>query len=106
MMDKYLYYVTMETGKIHREPFDDQVKYYEVLATNEEIRELEVLFDELNGSEYSFDGFKAPLNEKSTQEHRDKQQLILDKIFVSIYELGTEMTKEEIKTMNGLNQRV
>ncbi|MBM7619840.1 hypothetical protein JOC95_001692 [Bacillus tianshenii] len=105
-MEKYLYYVTMETGKIHREPFDDRVKYYEVLATNDEIRELEVLFEELNRSEYSFDGFREPMNEKSTQEHRNKQQLILDKIFVTIYELGTETTKEEIKTMNGLNQRV
>jgi len=96
----------METGQIHRKPFDDQVKYYEVLATKEEIREIERLFEELHTTEYSPDAFKSPLNEKKTQEHRDKQQLIIDKIFVSIYELGTEVTKEEIRTMNGMNQRV
>ncbi|WP_404461068.1 hypothetical protein [Sutcliffiella horikoshii] len=105
-MNKYTYYVTMETGQIHREPFDDQVKYYEVLATQEEIHEIERLFEELHTTEYSPDAFKSPLNEKSTQEHRDKQQLILDKIIVAIYELGTEVTKEEIRTMNGMNQRV
>lgn len=42
-MERYTYYVTMETGQIHREPFDDQVKYYEVLASESEIHEIERL---------------------------------------------------------------
>lgn len=105
-MERYTYYVTMETGQIHREPFDDQVKYYEVLASEPEIHEIERLFEELHNTEYSPDAYTSPLNERKTQEHRDKQQLILDKIFVAIYELGTEPTKEEIRTMNGLDQRV
>ncbi|CAG9622937.1 hypothetical protein [Sutcliffiella rhizosphaerae] len=105
-MNKQTYYVTMETGQVHLEPFDDQVKYYEVLADKEEIHEIERLFEELHHSEYGPDPYLEPLREKSTQKERNKQQLIIDKIFTSIYELGTNPTKDEIRTMNGLNQRI
>jgi hypothetical protein len=96
----------METGKVHREPFDDQVKYYEVEATDTEILEIETLFTELNETEYSGAPLAKPWNDKIGREHRDLQQSLLDRIFTSIYELGTEKTKEEIRTMNGLDQRV
>lgn len=109
-MERHIYYITMETRQIHREPFDDQVKYYEVEATEKEIQEIEGLFSELDDTEHNPDpflqSFKRPWDDKRGQELRNDHQEILDKIFVSIYELGTETTKEEIKTMNGLNQRV
>ncbi|QFT87838.1 hypothetical protein FIU87_04150 [Bacillus sp. THAF10] len=105
-MEKYTYFVTLDTMQVHEEPYDTQVKYYEVLATKEEIHEINRWMEELHKSEYGPGPYKNPLSEKSTQKERDKQQLLIDKIFVAVYELGTEQTKEEIKTMNGLNQRV
>ncbi|WP_078382144.1 hypothetical protein [Sutcliffiella halmapala] len=104
-MEKRLYYVTLETGKIHREPFDEQVRYFEVEATEEEITELEGLFDELDDTEYSPEPH-VPFQDKFGREVRNDQRPLLNEIYTSIYELGTETTKEDIRKMNGLNQRV
>lgn len=108
-MDKLLYYVTLETREIHRKPFDNQVKYYEVEATDKEILEIQALFSELDDTEHDPDPFmlslKRPYDDDRGQELRNTHQDILDKIMVSIYELGTAKTKEEIQTMNGTNQR-
>ncbi|WP_223702620.1 hypothetical protein [Sutcliffiella deserti] len=105
-MEKRLYYVTLDTGEIHREPFDDQVNYYEIMATEKEIMEIEHMFGNLHDSEYSPEPLMKPWSESRGQERRNLQQSLVDRIFTSIYELGTDQTKEDIKTMNGLNQRL
>lgn len=104
-MEKRVYYVTMETRKVHREAFDEQVKYYEVQATEDEVSELEALFSDLDETEYSPE-LHVPFQDKFGREVRSDQRPLLDEIYIMIYHLGTEKTKAEMENMNVSNQRV
>ena len=103
MEERRLYYVTMETGEVHREPFDRKVKYYEILATVDDVMKFEELYNKLDKTEYDpVPILIKPLGEKDARETRSEQQCLWDEIYTMIYELGTEKTKMQIKDMNGV----
>jgi hypothetical protein len=95
-MEKRRYYVSVQAKTINETLQDSNP--IEILATEEEVRELEVLFD----SENKLD--EAPMVITPIlyhqQELNDVYDTYLSQIYNKLYELGTLKTREHITEMN------
>ncbi|WP_162595968.1 hypothetical protein [Bacillus sp. CGMCC 1.16541] len=102
---KERYYVAVETGVIHKKPFDDQVNYYEINATTREHYDLQHIFTELRELEYEFTPILLkPLKESEGIERREKQHQLITNLFTVLYDLGTDETKMKIKSLHILDE--
>ncbi|MBM7704302.1 hypothetical protein [Metabacillus iocasae] len=102
---KERYYVAVETGVIHKKPFDDQVNYYEIEATTREHNELQAIFTKLRELEYEFTPILLkPLKESEGIERREEQQQIMTNLFTMLYTLGTAETKGKLASLHILDE--
>lgn len=100
MMEKHAYYVNVGAGEILRDPTVSAYDF-EIRATEREADELFELFDQAESA--SLTGFlKAHIPYEPF--HYDKYDIILNKIYHKIYELGTEETKNHIASMGILDE--
>lgn len=99
MNDKKHYYVSVSGKSVEAEP--SKTEQLQVLATENEINDLQILLDrEKQGDNHT--GQRAPIPYKSadhdpaTDEFNDE---IID-VYRAIYQIGTEETKQHIRSMN------
>lgn len=103
-MKKETYYVTVD-GTIHTEKLLDDAPYdFEVQATDEEIKNLQDLFQRTYDNEWDT-YLEAHLPYRT--EQRQKESLDVDKnvkeIYSAIYQLGTDETKKSIESLGLLD---
>jgi hypothetical protein len=100
MMDKKSYHVSVQSKTI-RETTDDTSHPFEILATSEELSELNALFNsETDVDEAAF--VRMPITSYSSHPEENNQlyDTYLIRIYQTLYHLGTLKTREFIKTMN------
>jgi hypothetical protein len=101
-MKKKTYYVTVDLGSHAgeiRETFDgnDAAYDFEIQATEEEIAELEQLYEQVETVDSkTFLIAHVPYLDNEREENLQEDQLI-EKIYKKIYELGTEQTKRKME---------
>jgi hypothetical protein len=99
-MDKQTYYVTVD-GTIHTEKKVDDAPYdFEIQATEEEINNLQDLFQRTYNNEWdTYVQSHLPFR----TEERQKESLDVDQnikeIYTAIYQMGSEETKRSIKSL-------
>jgi hypothetical protein len=98
------YYVSVETGQIQEARLDDHIHYYEIQATNDEVRKVEELLRRLKDTEYDPMPIVTSLNEENGEEIRSEQGHLMAEIYENIYRFGTSSTKEEIRSLGILKQ--
>jgi hypothetical protein len=99
-MDKQTYYVTVD-GTIHTEKKVDDAPYdFEIEATEEEINNLQDLFQEAYNEDWgTYLEAHIPYQTKDRQmESKDVDKKIKE-IYTAIYQLGSEETKRGIKSL-------
>jgi transcriptional/translational regulatory protein YebC/TACO1 len=98
-MDKKTYYISVGSGDIVRQ--DDITDFeFEIQANEEELNELEELFEEKEEAEA--DGFRravTPYKEYHHDEENDAYDSALRDIYKLIHKLGTPETKAHIDSM-------
>jgi hypothetical protein len=103
-MKKETYYVTVD-GTIHTEKLLDDAPYdFEVQATEEEIKNLQDLFQRTYNNDWdTYVQSHLPFRtEERQKESTDVDQNIKD-IYAAIYQLGTEETKKSIESLGLLD---
>ncbi len=98
------YYVSVEAREVQESPFDDHLKYYEISATMQEKQEIEGILQEIEMTEYDPKPILTSLNEENGIEVREEQHGLLKKLYEKIYQLGTDETKQEIRSLRILYQ--
>jgi hypothetical protein len=103
-MKKDTYYVTVD-GTIHSEKLLDDAPYdFEIQATEEEIKNLQDLFQRAYDSDW--DTYLEAHLPYHTEE-RQRQSLDVDEkvkeIYSTIYQLGTDETKKSIESLGLLD---
>ncbi|GIO24573.1 hypothetical protein [Oceanobacillus sp. J11TS1] len=101
MMTRKKYFVTVDTEEISEVSLPDDGIEYEIYATPEEVKEIEVLFarkDENAKDAVKFVG--KPFDEWGADAKRNKYEAYLITLYRKLYELGTDETKKKIKELN------
>lgn len=94
------YYVTVDTEEISEVSLPENGIEYEILATPEEIKEIEVLFarKEKNAKDaVKFVG--KPFDERPVDAKRDNYETYLIALYRKLYDLGTNETRNKIKEL-------
>jgi hypothetical protein len=101
VMEKRRYHVSVQAKTIN-ETQQDANDPIEILATLEEVNELQMLFD----AEDQLDAAPAVITPVlyHQQELNDVYDTYLNRIYLKLYELGTLKTKEHITAMNILRR--
>ncbi|PMC37925.1 hypothetical protein CJ195_10015 [Bacillus sp. UMB0899] len=98
------YYVSVEAGDIQNSQYDDHFHYYEIVASKEQVEEIEMILKEIEITEYDPKPILTSLNEENGIEAREEQYRLLTKLYEKIYQLGTDETKQEIRSLKILSQ--
>lgn len=99
MTDRKSYFVSLEKAHISEVSVPDSTEY-EILATEDELKQLEQLFNQKEDHEKKAVEFLAkPFNEWGADDERDAYDTKLIDIYNLIYQLGTNETKEKINKM-------
>lgn len=96
-MNKKNYFIAIHNGEIKDVDIPDGEHKFEVVATYDEIKEIENLM--AKKTKHSGDATKylaKPFNEQDTDSERNAFGEEQIKIFEMVYELGTIKTKQEI----------
>ncbi|UUI04113.1 hypothetical protein NP439_05350 [Oceanobacillus jeddahense] len=99
-MARKKYYVTVDTEEISEVSLPDNGIEYEIYATPEEVKEIEVLFTrkEQNAKDaVKFVG--KPFDERPVDAKRANYEGDLIALYRKLYDLGTDETKKEIKEL-------
>ncbi|GAA0321163.1 hypothetical protein ACW0TQ_00655 [Oceanobacillus sp. M60] len=99
-MARKKYYVTVDTEEIREVSLPENGIEYEIYATPEEVKEVEVLFarKEKNAKDaVKFVG--KPFDEQPVDAKRDNYEGDLIALYRKLYDLGTDKTKSEIKEL-------
>ncbi|MRH44449.1 hypothetical protein GH741_17535 [Aquibacillus halophilus] len=103
---KETYYISIEAGRIDKEKIGVDHTYFEVIVDGKELYDLEYLL--YQASAMDKDAAKSmvekPLSEKSIDNKRDSFQKTLEELYRKVYELGTEETKSNIRSLGILNE--
>jgi len=100
MLNKKIYYISIDSNEIREVSIPDSEKEYEIIATPENIKEIEILMrKQKQSSGDAVEYLAKPFHEQGTDDKRAEYDSSLIEIFKKIYELGTEKTKEEIKNI-------
>lgn len=101
MTDKKTYFVTVDTEEIREVSVPQAGIEYEVNATLDEIKEVEMLFTEKNKNAQEAAKYLAkPFDEWGTEAERQGYDDYLVRIFRKLYELGTIETQKKINELN------
>lgn len=102
MTQKKTYFVTIATGDIRKESLPQNDIEYEVNATFDEIKEIEMLFTEKDKDAQEAAKYlgKKPFDEFGADSERYDYEDHLVKIYRKLYEVGTEETRNKIKELN------
>lgn len=104
MNKKRHYFVTIDKGDIREMSIPDNSVEYEIHATPEEMKEVEMLFVEKRKNAKDAAKFIGkPFDEWGADDERNEYETNLIKIYQKIYNLGTLTTKEKIKEIGLLN---
>jgi hypothetical protein len=100
-LDKKNYYVTVGSSEI-LEPQETIGNFdFEILATEEEIDQLQELFEESeDAQDDTFFRAHIPIRLYHNDKENDTADYYLSQIYSKLYELGTDETKAHIKNMN------
>ncbi|GEN88261.1 hypothetical protein [Oceanobacillus sojae] len=99
-MARNKYFVTVDTEEISEVSLPDNGIEYEIYATPEEVKEIEVLFarkDKNAKDAVKFVG--KPFDERPVDAKRDSYEEYLIAIYRKLYELGTDETRKGIKEL-------
>ncbi|WP_080875402.1 hypothetical protein [Oceanobacillus timonensis] len=100
-MARKKYYVTVDTEEVSEVSLPENGIEYEIYATQEEVKEIEVLFarkDKNAKDAVKFVG--KPFDERPVDRKRDNYEAYLIAIYRKLYDLGTDETKNEIKELH------
>lgn len=97
------YYVSVEAKDIQDFKWDDQLHYYEINATKQQVQEIKSILKEIKITEYDPTPIITSLNEENGIETREKQHSLIRKLYEKIYQFGTAETKQDIRSLNILN---
>lgn len=101
MTKKKTYFITVDTEEIREVSIPDNSAEYEVNATFDEIKDVEMLL--ANKEKNARDAVKhlgKPFNEKGADTERSRYDVRLIKLFRKLYELGTIETKDKINSLS------
>ncbi|RBW71387.1 hypothetical protein [Bacillus taeanensis] len=100
MKNKQVYFVSLQSGEMRNQPWDDQLNYFEIKADPQEAKQLEHLLREVDKRDFNSNAFLLHhFNEEKVDGDREEYQYILEKVYQKVYELGTLETKEQLKTL-------
>ena len=95
------YFITVDTEDIREISIPDSGIEYEIIASENEIKEIENLFKEKNQNAKDAVKFLAkPFDEWGADDERSAYGEHLIEIYRKIYHLGTEETKEKINELS------
>ena len=98
MNEKKHYFVTIDKEDIQEISIPDNGIEYEIYATHEEMKEVEMLFIEKRKNAKDAAKFlKKPFDEWGAHDERNEYETNLIKIYQKVYDLGTASTKEKIE---------
>lgn len=100
MLETKLYYVAVDTADIRKNSLPDAGIEFEILATDNDIKQLEDLFMKRkrfgdNATSY----LNKPFNEWGADAEREAYSEMIAAIYKKVYELGTPETKRKIDEM-------
>jgi hypothetical protein len=98
------YYVSVEAEDIQESKLDDHLHYYEIEATKEQIQVIANILREIKRTEYDPKPILTSLNEENGIKTREEQHHLIKNLYEKIYQLGTFETKQEIRSLQILNQ--
>ncbi|WP_188454399.1 hypothetical protein [Virgibacillus oceani] len=100
MPNRKPFFVTVDTEEIREISMPENGIEYEIEASQEEIKEIEVLFREKNTNAKNAVKYLArPFDEWGADDERNKYDDRLITIYRRLYELGTRETKQKINDL-------
>lgn len=104
-MEKKTYYIAVHDGEITDIDTPTGEHKYEIEATNEEIKEIEILISRKRKHSGDATKFLAkPFNEQGVDNERQSHDDEQKKIYKMIYKLGTLKTKNELNELGILER--
>ncbi|MFD0695889.1 hypothetical protein ACFQZT_17560 [Paenibacillus sp. GCM10027628] len=105
-MEKKKYYITVGTGEV-LENKEDLNYEFEILASEEEVDQLQELFEETdNSSQSSYESSFLPWNVYYNNESNQEYDYYLTEVYRMLHQLGTEETKRHIESMHILENGI
>lgn len=104
-MKKNNYFVSVSSAEVTEVPIPDDNGQFEIIATEEEVLEIENYFKSIDDETKS--GLKylgKPFHEKPVDQKRYAGEEGLVKIYKLLYKYGTAKTKEDIDSFGILNE--
>lgn len=99
MSERKRYIVDIDAMEVREVVLEDGIEY-EILATYEEVKQIENLFNDLkDDTAESLKYLLLPFNERAVDSERESYNEHLLEIFRIINDLGTKKTKENIAAM-------
>lgn len=97
-MSKKHYYIAVRTKEIREISIDDNQVEYEVIANDDEIKEIQQLFDRMESNSKNTMQYivEDPFDEWGADDERDEYEKHLETVYQRLFELGTESTKRKI----------
>lgn len=104
-MDKKTYYVSVQAGSV-LENEGEAAYEFEIVATEQEVEQLQEKFDELSDADNSL-ALRAhiPGIPYHQDEASDNYDYWLTDIYRMLYDLGTEETKQTIANMGSIGEQ-
>lgn len=101
MTDKNNYFVAVKTKEVREMPIDDDQVEFEIIATEDEVKEILELFHKMdnNSKETMQYIIKDPFDEWSADDERDEYEKNLELVYKRLFEFGTFDTKDKIKKL-------
>lgn len=98
MIEKKHYFVRIDKEEIRDMSIPESGIEYEIYATPDEMKEIEILFAEKHKNAKGAVKFLGePFDEWGADDERSDYETSLIKIYQKVYQLGTPTTKEKIK---------
>ncbi|WP_234028578.1 hypothetical protein [Lentibacillus sp. Marseille-P4043] len=100
-MERKTYFVTVDTEDIREVSVPESGIEYEIKATQEEIKEIQMLFSKKDkNAKNAVKYLGKPFDEWGADDERTKYGNHLFSIYRKLYTLGTEKTKKKINELN------
>ncbi|MEW9698612.1 hypothetical protein [Paenibacillus sp. SI8] len=105
-MDKKTYYINVGTGEVLEDK--EALNYeFEIMANEEEIDQLQELFEETdNTSQSSYESSYLPWRVYYNNESNQDYDYYLTEVYRALHRLGTEETKRHIESMHILESGI
>ena len=99
MNERKYYVVDIDAMEVREILIDDGIEF-EIIATPDEVKEIEILFHKMkDDSIESLKSILIPFNEQKVDAERESYDAHLISIFRMIHDLGTEKTKAKVASL-------